>query len=365
MVERLILVHSDRGQAVDGIRDHTRIMARELARHSLAVTEFRILTAHAPGGRVGGSVQIWRRLRRLGPSSAVAFQYSPFCYGRWGFAPWLPAYLLAIRAARPRPTLLLMVHECYVPMLSWRWTLMGIWQRVQLGALRIAADVVLTSIEPWARELEAMPPGKPVHHLPVGSNFPDGRAGRERERRRLEVDERTLVIACLGRDHPSWLGAYVVDAVNAIARAGNPLLLLNLGAEAPLLDGLGPGVAVHAPGFLEPERFAAVLAASDLFLLPTVDGVSTRRGSLMAALQHGLPVVATAGPLTDPILRETGSALRLVEVGDSERFSRAAARLAADGEARATAGVAARELYERDFDWPVIARKLLATLPDS
>jgi glycosyltransferase involved in cell wall biosynthesis len=273
--------------------------------------------------------------------------------------------MLSLRLQRARPRVALIVHEPFVPMAGWRWALMGIWQRFQLALLRLAADVVFASIEPWAVALEAQLPGGPVHHLPVGSNFPDGRAVRADQRRRLGVGEETLVVACLGRAHPSFLGRYAAAAVNAMAAAGErKLLVLNLGAEAPPLPGLDPAVAVAAPGYLGPEDFAARLAAADIFLAPLIDGVSTRRGSVMAALQHGLPVVGTSGPLTDPLLRRAGSALQLTEVGDDEGFAHAAAGMAADPDARRSAGAAARRLYELNFDWPVAAGRLLAALPD-
>ena len=173
------------------------------------------------------------------------------------------------------------------------------------------------------------------------------------------------MLSCLGRDHPGWLGAYVVAAANAVAATGARTVLLNLGAQAPRLPGLDPAVRVHAPGYLAAASFAATLAASDLFLLPVVDGVSTRRGSLMAALQHGLPVLGTSGPLTDAVLRDASPALRLTAVGEVADFSAAAAALGADAEARAAAAGAARALYQRQFDWPVIADRLLAAVPAS
>ena len=363
MVMRIALVHSDRGRTVDGVRDHSRRLAEELSHQSIQV-QSRFQTAGSVGGSIMGLLRVSRELSRSGEPSAIVLQYMPFCFARWGFAPWLPACLLAIRATGNRPTVALMVHEPYVPMNSWRWVLMGLWQRLQLGALRLTADVVFTSIEPWARRFEAQLPKRPVHHLPVGSNFPDFRSQRHDERGRMGVDEETLVVATLGRDHPAWLGDYVVAAANAIAGAGRPLVLLSMGAEAPRLSGLDPSIAVHSPGYLEPGDLAGKLAASDLFLAPLRDGISTRRGQLMAALQHALPVVGTVGPLTDSILREADSALRLTQVGNPELFAGAALELAENPGARASTGIAARQLYERNFDWPVTARKMLAALPD-
>ena len=89
-----------------------------------------------------------------------------------------------------------------------------------------------------------------------------------------------------------------------------------------------------------------------------IDGVSTRRGSVMAALQHGVAVIGTAGPLTDPVLRAAGAAIRLTEVGEPERFAAAAAALAADPAGRAALGAAGRDLYAREFDSAVTAARL-------
>jgi glycosyltransferase involved in cell wall biosynthesis len=348
MIERIILVHRDRHREVDGIRDHSERLAEALSRKDIEVEQ------RGPKG-----------LRRLAQSDrhyAVVIQYSPFCFGPWGFAPWLPAALLALRLRRNRPTIAIMVHEPYVPMDSLRWVLMGIWQRFQLAALRLAADVVFTSIEAWAERFRAQRPRRPVHHLPVGSNLPDRRGARAEERGRMECDEGTLLVAAFGRDHPSWMGGYVVEAVNAIARTGRPLEALVVGAEAPPLSGVAPSIRVHAPGYLEADDLARKLAAADLFLAPLIDGISTRRSSMMAALQHGLPVVGTAGPLTDPILSDSNAPLALAQVGRPDQFADAALELANGAAAREAAGAAGRRLYDRRFDWPVVASSMLAAL---
>lgn len=357
-LERVVLVYGDRGAAVDGIRDYTDRLTGELTRQSYAASE---LLLPVGGPRSALRSLFARRLAALDPGTAVVVQYSPFSYGRRGFAPWLPADLLRLRGRRGRPRIAVMIHEPYMPMEDWRTTLMSAWQRFQLGALRLAVDAVFTTIEPWSRKFAAHLPHRPAQHLPVGSNFPDGRAERERSRHRLGAAEGTLVIGCLGRDHPAWLGGHVAAAANQVARSGPPPVLLNLGAETVAPAGLDRAVRVEQPGFLAAADFAALLAAADLFLAPTVDGVSTRRGSTMAALQHGVPVLATDGPLTDSVLRRT-PALRLTPVDDREAYARAAAALAADPERRRAAGRAGRDLYEREFDWPVIGDRLIAGL---
>ncbi len=145
---------------IDGIRDYTVQLADALRR-------FEGVSAEVLGpGALNGTLVDY---------DTVVLQYNPFMYGRWGFTPWLPAALLRMRRRHPTLEVALMVHEPYVPMINWRWTLMGIWQRSQLFALRAVADPVFASIDAWTSTLGEMRPRRVVHHLPVGSNLPDRR----------------------------------------------------------------------------------------------------------------------------------------------------------------------------------------------
>jgi glycosyl transferase family 1 len=361
MVEHVYLIYRNRNRPVDGIRDHGQRLADHLSQRSIEVYVGPTLTA---GGvkEVRAWMSLWNRLRGSGEGSAVVIQYNPFAYGRWGFAPWLPLALFALRCMRDTPSIAVMVHEPYVPMVSWRSTLMGSWQRFQLAALRLSADVIFTSVESWASRFESGRPRRRAHHLPVGSNLPDRRGSRMLERERCGLDNGTLAVAVIGRHHDTWLGGYVVDAVNTIAAAGNQVALLLLGAEAPQLADLDPRVEVQMAGYLEETELSAKLSAADLFLAPLSDGVTTKRSTVMAALQHGLPVVATEGPLTDSVLRTSDSGISLTPVGARGDFAAAALLLAEDNQGRAEQAAAARELYEDEFDWPVVSERMLAAL---
>lgn len=358
MISRLAVVYSGRGHEVDGIRDHSERILEQLSDGSHGL-EGEYVDLREGGGGVSQAV---RRLLAKDSRSALILQYNPFAFARWGFAPWLPATLAALRLRRDRPFVGVMVHEPYVPMDSPSWVVLGIWQRLQLAAMRACADVTFTSITAWEELLRRSLPRGPVRHLPVGSNFPDMRASREAFRGDLGVGERDFVVAALGRDHPSWMGSYAVAAANAIAAEGRPTVLLALGASTPSLPGLDPAVRLERPGMLAGDEVAGRLAAADLFLAPLIDGVSTRRGSVMAGLQHGLPILGTEGPLTDAVLADA-EAVRLAAVGRPDEFAAAAAGLAADPERRKRMAAAARRLYETEFDWPVVTGKLLEQLP--
>jgi glycosyltransferase involved in cell wall biosynthesis len=255
-----------------------------------------------------------------------------------------------------------MVHEKYVQMTNWRRTLMGLWQRLQLLALRASADVVFVSIEAWTHDLEGAWPVKPTRHLPVASNLPDMRAFRAEERERLGARKETLVLASFSGDHPTRLTAYLVSAANAVAESGRDVIFLNLGVAPSRLVGLDPRIVVEAPGLLTTEVLGRRLGCADIFLAAFIDGVSTRRTSVMAALQHGVAVVGTDGLWTDSVLRQSAGSLHLTPASDRESFSKAVASLACDRRQRVALGQAGRSLYIQCFDWPIIARRLIDQL---
>lgn len=290
---------------------------------------------------------------------ALLVQYNPFAYGRRGVAPQLPLHVARFRR-EARARIALMVHEPYVPADSVRTGLMHGWQRLQLTALMFAADVIFASMERWVRELAAQWPKRATFHLPVGSNLPDMRAARERQRERLEIDGH-VVLTTFGSGHPSRRLDFVAAAANSVAETGKPVVLFNLGLGSPPVIGVDRRVRVYEPGRLHVDDLARTVAATDVYLAPLVDGASTRRTTLAAALQHGLPIVATDGASTGRTLRDS-AAMRLVPIDDREAFVQEVGRLVADDEQRVRLGQAARRFFDQRLDWPILARSVLQRL---
>jgi glycosyltransferase involved in cell wall biosynthesis len=277
-------------------------------------------------------------------------QYNPFSFGRWGVAPRL---IWKMHAWQVRGAVTgLVLHERYVAMRTPKEMLMGGWQRLQLEALVARSDVCFrTEVEPTElRRLTNAP------LLPVGSNLPDRRAARQDRRTVLELAQDRVVLATFGQRHPGRLIEHVRIACRDVASVVGPVVLLNLGAKAPDL-GLIKDVDIVTPGPLSPDVLASYLAAADIVLLPYADGISTRRTTVMAALQHARAIVGVAGRLTNPAVWD--GAVALAPRDNVLAFSGEAVRLATDEVARDRLGSRGRELYLNRFDWPVIARGML------
>jgi glycosyltransferase involved in cell wall biosynthesis len=105
---------------------------------------------------------------------------------------------------------------------------------------------------------------------------------------------------------------------------------------------------IVATGTLEPDKIAAHLAACDCLVQPFIDGVSSRRTSLMAGLALGLPIVTNAGPLTDPVWKNC-KAVVLTPSPSSGDFSHAVENLLGQGNGLSELHRQAAFFYQRNF----------------
>lgn len=354
---------------LDGIGDHTARLARALARRGHDV---RVLTGHDQTGDLGGVdivgafdlSPIWKitdlvRTVREAPPDWLFLQFNQFSYGRYGFNPWLPLTLRKIRRGIPDIRIAMMAHEEFVPANTLRNIVMTTWQRTQFWALGQIAELIGYSTSSWIDKFRPWFPTTPACHLPVGSNLPLSPLTRDEARAKFEL-RAPFVIGYFG----SVSGSRYLDHIRSSLQkldgdASERIEFLYIGRHGSALRDALPGLPVRDLGALPAPDAADAFAAMDLYLAPFVAGVSTRRGSFMAALQHGVPTVATAGTQTDPILhRNDGNAFVLRPETDVDAFAEIASALQKDPDQRHQLGRVARRLYRDEFDWPVLARRV-------
>jgi glycosyltransferase involved in cell wall biosynthesis len=177
------------------------------------------------------------------------------------------------------------------------------------------------------------------------------------------------VLAPFGLVYPGKGLETLFQALPEILRQVPSARLIIIGATRPadqsyraaleqLACARGIAHAVIWAGQHSAETVSRMLAAADLFVVPYDDGGTIRRGSLMAGLAHGLPVVTTPSPVPSSSLRD-GVNVALVPPGDADALAkRVCALLASDDEQmRLRAGALA---LAEQFSWPAIAQRTRA-----
>jgi len=220
-----------------------------------------------------------------------------------------------------------------------------------------------------------------IHHLPftisqipIGSNItvhlPDA-AAIHTFRTQLGVPDGGCLLGYFGFLNESK-GADTL--LRALANLDNRTHLVFIGGETGTSDThnnaaflthlrahiqqLGLTKRVHWTGFVDDESVSAHLHAADMMVMPYRDGVSLRRGTLMAVLAHGRPLITTHPAHPAPEFRH-GENVWLVPPDDGVALTEAVRELAAAPQLRTTLGHNAQTLAD-SFTWDKIAAQTIS-----
>lgn len=280
-----------------------------------------------------------------------------FAFGRW---------LVGRRRDRGDVTRV-MFHEVAYPFEPFgkptRWVLAA-GQRLMARTIMSASAYVDVSTPAWVPTLRRCAPGvrREIGWRPVPSNIPvlDDPESVEMTRRQHAPGGET-VVGCFGsftfrggemlarilpsllRDRPDRIGLLIGHAGDRLAA--------RLIAEHPDL-----AARIHATGGLDPAGISRHLQACDVVVQPYPEGVTTRRGSMMAALAHGLATVTNAGRLTEPFWAEARG-VALAAGPSVDELVNTAERVLGDPRERGWLSAAGLELYNSRFaiSWTIKA----------
>jgi glycosyltransferase involved in cell wall biosynthesis len=195
------------------------------------------------------------------------------------------------------------------------------------------------------------------------SRFAAASGDRPAIRAELAAAPDDLLIVAVGRLHAVKGFEYLVAAAGELHRKGRRVRVVIAGAgpEEPALRRQASNFAnVHLVGEATPDRVADLLAAADLFVLPSVQLSGQAEGtptSIMEAMASSLPIVATrTGGI--PQLLADGTNGVLIEPGSTAALTSAIERLADDPRGRHRMGDGNR-VAMRDRDWTVVAGRVL------
>jgi glycosyltransferase involved in cell wall biosynthesis len=217
-------------------------------------------------------------------------------------------------------------------------------QRAANKLFAATADSLIFTTDYEARAYAAGPGCKII---PIGSNVPVHPQERQRD----------TTVLYFGQIRPNKGIEDFIELATLSASAGEPFRFAVIGTAPPKRVDYCAALRARAPSDLDwmadvpLEQVARAMAGAFAAVLPFPDGAGLRRGSLLAALLNGLPVVTKFGPSTTDELRSVLFQAPTVEAAlDQLRALRAAPELARQ---RAAAG---RALVQR-FDWTTIAHR--------
>ena len=382
----LVCGHFD--PARDGVADYTRHLARQLRAvgcESLICTGNRY--ARTPGEEIVGVTDRWdvrgvrraaRTISRL-PLDVVHVQFAPSAFGFSRAVGLLP---LLLPAGTP---VVATLHEYGVwtadgaggGLRSAFWSVME-QQRVdrETLVLTVEADRLLVTAPEHADVVRARFADRrlEVTHVPIAPNIPVARLDGEdlpsavRASLGLPPDARLAVF--FGFLHPVKGLAGLIEAVAAVRR-GIPGLRLVIagggeshsvhgGAADAMRRGLEDaarrhGVEQHVifTGYLREDDVSRLLRAADAAVFPFDAGVTAKSGSLLAALAHGVPTIATSPPGVLDRPTEVEGVLRVPPRNTAALAD--ALRLVLSDRALATRLAAAGRVCADRWTWPKIA----------
>jgi len=324
------------------------------------------------------SWRCWRDITRLNDAlhfDVLNIQYQTAAYEMHPAINLLPLRLRM--GAGPRPRMVVTFHDLKVPYLFPKAGRLRWW--VNLALARWSDAVIVTNAEDFAR-LSTYSFVRSLSLIPIGSNIsPEPPAGYDREEWRahwsLKPDD--LLLSYFGFLNESKGGETLVRALDKLVQStsniqypiSNIQLMMvggKVGSSDPtnvaylkkiegLIEELGLTDRVLWTGYTPQPEVSANLLASDVCVLPYRDGASFRRGSFMAALAHGLPIVSTRPRVDVPELRH-GENILLVPPDAPVALAEAIARLAQDARLRRRLGEGAARLAQ-SFTWEKIAEK--------
>jgi len=379
---RVLLISAEYPPTPGGVGDYTALLATHLAAAGATVS---VLTSGSGAAERVGEVTIHRRVSRWDwrvrqtlravieeeQPDTVHLQYQTGMYAMHPAMNFLPGNR---GGEGMRPQFVTTFHDLLHPYLFPKAGPLRAWVTRRLA--RASEAVVVTNGADHAT-LRAW--GVPATMIPIGSNIPTAPhrdAAAIRARYGISPDDALLTtfgllnqskgidtvldaLAILHYLHGLRAHLLLVGAGVGANDATNRTTAVALDARIAANDLTG---AVTRTGPLPADDVARALAASDVCLLPYRDGASPRRGSLLAALTQGVPVVTTTpSPHAYDDLPELcdGEAALFFPPGDSYALANAVIRILSDDPlaSRLRSGAAA---YAAQFAWPTIAERTLA-----
>jgi glycosyltransferase involved in cell wall biosynthesis len=366
MMSPLHIITSEYPPIMGGVSEHSRIVAQAAAAEGYDVHVWTAVSGNeSPNVHVRPALGDFSAaslrnadaaLNAWAPPRRLVVQWVPHGYGCKGlnvtFSRWIR------RRALAGDRIDVIVHEPYMDLFggSWLQPPAALVQRFMTRTVVRSAERIWLTIPGWEprihgarQKTQAAPQMLPVPGtIPPVQNPPAVAALR-----RMLLHERSRLIGYFGSGGPYPLDV-IKAAIAELAQRETDAAVVCIGrgsdalAEQVRTSGIGSPVPVIGTGALALDQVSLHLQACDALLQPYPDGVSGRRTTTVSALEHGIPVATTIGPLSEPYWSQT-QAVEAVPASESDALPGAILRLLEPAR-NAAARACASALYRERFD---------------
>jgi len=293
----------------------------------------------------------------------VLVQYTALAWSERGFP---LRFLRVSRVLRQAGARVAMVYHDALPYHGSR-TIDKLRRRAQTYAMSEAlqsSDLAVFTI-PISKVSWVGPKHKRAVFIPVGANLRDPESAWKMLQNETKETRAIAVYGITGGEAGVWEIASISEALHVVTERMGKLRLVVMGrnaetAEKALKSLMGKlPVEIRVRGILPGEEIVREMGACDVLLFVR-GGISSRRGSAIAGIACGLPVVAFDCPETGSPITEAG-----VVFADAKRqrgLGEALLKVLTDQEYRASLAALSRRAQDKYFSWKAIAARYAEAL---
>lgn len=358
---RCVAVLGRRDEPTDAVEEYCEYLSGALAMEGISLDLARLRWAEI--GWRKALEELRERTTETGNPTWFLLQYTALAWSRRGFSWRVVRVIRMLKQGGARCAVVFHDAEAYygsrlvdrMRRAVQLWTMRQALRQADLAVLTIPAEKI-----PWI----------PRHaqntvFIPVGANLPSPETVWTRAKERQRDAPAVAVFSLSGGRVGTQEVRLIAEGLRYAAERIGALQLVVLGRNSDiggkeLTEKLaGTPVKVTAHGLLAAEQVLSVLGSCDVLLFAR-GPLSTRRGSALAGIACGLPVVAREGWETAAPVTEAG--VVLVPEETKEGFGPALVRVLGDKSFRALLAERSRKAQEQYFSWSAIAAQYVQAL---
>ena len=361
--ERVIALLGRQDLPTDAVEEYCRQLGAALAEYA-----YRLEIRRVPWKEHGwpASLEALRLQAESWRDVPVLVQYTGLAWSSRGFPHRFLRVLALLRKAGARIVVVFHDAEPFGGARSVDRIRRFVQVRVMRNAIAFADHAVLTV--PAARLSWLRESPENASFIPVGANLPEPLL--EQDHDVLHQPPAVAVYGITGGEPGDRETEQIVRSLRYAAQKIGPLRLVVFGRHAELREealraGLrGFEVEVSVEGVIEGDALVERFAGSDVLLFLR-GAISSRRGSAIAGIACGLPVIGLRGSETDAPVTDAGV---ILFEGDPDRektttqVGEALVKVLSDETYRRDLNSRSQKAQETSFSWPAIARRYLHLL---